>query len=154
YLAGRVRLPNVPPTKLIWETGGAWLLGEGRYHASWKMVDDSGRVCRKEWEIDARLRHGDRRVKLSMPPDAVADVALRSAPASRPPDDVAPIRLTIMLHAAPMNPRRTRLGPRDHMMLLSTLSAVLERVAAQFIRLVVFNLDQQKEIYRQDYFVR
>ena len=152
YLAGRVRLPNVPPTKLIWETGGAYLLGEGRYHVSWKMFDDSGRTCRKEWDIEAKLRRSERGVKTTMPPNGIADLSLRGAPVARYTDDAAPQRLTILLHAAPVFPRRTRLGARDRFMLLSTLSSVLERVPAKFVRLVVFNLMQQKELYRQEGF--
>ena len=152
YLAGRVRLPNVPPTKVVWESGGAWLLGEGRYHVSWKMVDDSGRVCRKEWNIDARLGRGERQVKMAIPPGTVADISMRGAPRVHTIDDARPIRLTVFLHAAPISPRRTHMGPRDRMMLLGTLSAVLERVPVRSMRLVVFNLDQQKELYRQDDF--
>jgi hypothetical protein len=152
YLAGRVRLPSVPATKVVWETGGAWLLGEGRYHVAWKMVDDSGRVCRKEWDIHANLSHGERLVKMAMPPDTVADISLRGAPRIRTADDARPIRLTVFLHAAPISPRRTRMGPRDRIMLLGALSAVLERVPVRSIRLVAFNLEQQKELYRQSEF--
>ena len=43
-------------------------------------------------------------------------------------------------------------GTRDRLMLLSTLSSLLERVPTKSVRLVVFNLDQQKELYRQDNF--
>jgi hypothetical protein len=42
---------------------------------------------------------------------------------------------------------------RDNMMLLGTLSSVLDRVPVRSVRLVVFNLDQQKELFRQESFV-
>jgi hypothetical protein len=40
----------------------------------------------------------------------------------------------------------------DTMMLVSSLSSLLEHVPVSSVRLVVFNLDQQKELYRQDGF--
>ncbi len=152
YLANRVRLPSVPPTRVIWETGGFYVLGEGRYHVSWQMFDDIGRVCRKEWDINAKLGGNERHVKVTMPPYAVTDMALRGVAVVHEADDVAPLRLTVLLHAAPLIPRRTRLAVRDRFMLLSTLSSLLERVPARFVRLVLFNLAQQKELYRQEDF--
>jgi hypothetical protein len=152
YLVGRTRLPNVPQTKVVWEAGGAWLLGEGRYHVSWKLFDDSGRVCRKDWNIDARLGRGERRIRMAMAPGTVADISLRGAARHRNTDDAAPVRLTVFLHAAPISPRRTYMGPRDRIMLLGALSAVLERVPVRSIKLVAFNLEQQKELYRRDGF--
>jgi hypothetical protein len=154
YLGGRVRLPNVPPTRTELEFGGGYLMGEGRYEVAWKMTDDSGRVCLHHWRVDARLGHSERRVKVALPPGTVTDFSLRGAPPVSQTDDAAPIRLTVLMHAAPLNPRRTRLGPRDQMMLLGTLSSLLERVPVRSVRLVVFNLDQQKELYRQDTFAR
>ncbi|HYW47335.1 MAG TPA: hypothetical protein VE959_30990 [Bryobacteraceae bacterium] len=154
YLGERMRLPNVPPNKVEAEAGGVYLLGEGRYHVSWKLIDDSGRVCRKDWDVEAKLRHSEHAVKVALPPDTVTDLSLRGAPAAdRVKDDAAPIRLTVLLHAAPMSPRRTRMGARDRILLLGTLSALLERVPVRSVRVVVFSLEQQKELYRQDRFV-
>jgi hypothetical protein len=116
-------------------------------------VDNSGRVCRKEWDIEARLRRGENKVKLAMAPYVVTDLSLRGAPRVPRNDDVAPLRLTVLMHAAPLSPRRTRMGGRDRMLLLGTLSSLLDSVPARSVRLVVFNLDQQKEIYRQDNFL-
>lgn len=152
YLIFRTLLPDIPPTKIELEVGGGYVLGEGHYEVAWKMVDDSNRVCGHRWSVDARLSRGERKVKVVLPPATVADFSLRGAPRLHQTDDAAPIRLTVLMHAAPLNPRRTRLTARDHMMLLGTLSSVLERVPVRSVRLVVFNLDQQKELYRQDSF--
>ena len=82
------------------------------------------------------------------------EVGLRgSRTLPRGTDDAAPLRLTIFLHAAPLSPRRTRMRPNDMMTLMSTVSSLLERVPARSVRLVLFNLDQQKELYRKDGFV-
>jgi hypothetical protein len=67
-------------------------------------------------------------------------------------DDAAPIRLTVLLNAAPLVPLRTRLRASDRVILLGLLSSLLERVPARSVRLVVFNLDQQKTLLRQDAF--
>jgi hypothetical protein len=154
YLGARMRLPEIPQTKVEMEVGGGYLLGEGRYQVAWKMWDDSGRVCRKNWRVDARLTHSERKVKVALPAATVADLSLRGAPLTgRNEDDAPPIRLTVLMHAAPVSPRRTRLGARDRVMLLGTLSSLLDRLPVRSVRLVVFNLDLQKELYRQENFV-
>ncbi len=153
YLASRMRLPEIPRTKTELEFGGGYLLGEGRYQVAWKMWDDSGRVCRKSWKFDARLTRGERLVKVALPAGTVADLSLRGAPPASPGRDDAPrIRLTVLMHAAPVSPRRTRLGGRDRVMLLGTLSSLLDRLPVHSVRLVVFNLEQQKELYRAENF--
>ena len=154
YLGTRMRLPEIPQTKLEMELGGGYLLGEGRYQVAWKMWDDSGRVCRKNWRIDARLTRSEGKVKVALPAATVADLSLRGAPLTgRSEDDAPRIRLTVLMHAAPVSPRRTRLGARDRVMLLGTLSSLLDRLPVRSVRLVVFNLDLQKELYRQENFV-
>jgi hypothetical protein len=51
-----------------------------------------------------------------------------------------------------MFPRRTKLRPNDMVTLMSTVSSLLDRVPTKNVRLVIFNLDQQRELYRQDGF--
>jgi len=58
----------------------------------------------------------------------------------------------VLLNAAPLFPLRTRLRASDRVILLGLLSSLLERVPARSVRLVVFNLDQQKTLLRQDAF--
>jgi hypothetical protein len=153
YLGSRLHLPEVPKTKADMSLGGAYLLGEGRYQMKWVMTDDAGRVCRKTWQVDVKLSHSERDVQLTIPPGAVSDLSARGLRRARPPaDDVAPLRLTVLMHAAPMSPRRTHMRPNDTMTLVSSLSSLLEHVPTTSVRLVVFNLDQQKELYRRDNF--
>jgi len=154
YFGDRRRLPPVPPqTKETFQVTGGFLLGEGKYQIDWKLTDDSGRVCSHRWTIDAHLGRSERQIKPALPPDTVTDYGLRGATRIPQTDDAAPIRLTVLMHAAPINPRRTQLGPRDQMMLLGTLSSLLDRVPVRSVKLVVFNLDQQKELYRREDFV-
>jgi hypothetical protein len=153
YLATRVPLPPIPKTRIEFEVGGGYLLGEGRYDVNWTLLDDTGRICRGSWRVNARLGRRERQVKLAMPRDTVADFTLRGrSDRKRDPDDAAPIRLTVLLDAAPLVPFRTRLRASDRVILLGLLSSLLDRVPARSVRLVVFNLDQQKTLLRQDAF--
>lgn len=55
YLSDVVRLPPVPKTKLMATSSGSYWLGEGRYTVKWLLFDNGGRVCRKEWQVEAQL---------------------------------------------------------------------------------------------------
>ncbi len=154
YLMSQIALPPVPKTNVQLRLGGGYLLGVGGYNVRWMMLDDAGRVCRKTWRVDVRLSHGERQVRVAMPPDTVWEMGLRgSRPFPAGTDDAAQLRLTIFLHAAPLYARRTRMRPNDMMTLMSTVSSLLERVPARSVRLVLFNLDQQKELYRKEGFL-
>src|SRR5450755_3798244 len=154
YLFSQFKLPAVPKTNVEASVGGGYLLGEGAYNVRWMMLDDSGRACRKSWRVDVHLSRAERKVKVAMPPDTVWELGLRgSRILPRETDDAAPLRLTIFLHTAPLFPRRTRMRPNDMVTLMSTVSSLLERVPAQSVRLVLFNLDQQKELYRKEGFL-
>jgi hypothetical protein len=153
YLATRVGLPDVPKTDAHAEMGGGYLLGEGRYRAEWTLVDNQGRSCSKTWKIEAKLGRGERDVQVAIPRYTIAELSLRGAPkAEIVKADVRPLRLTVLLNAAPMSMRRSRMRPADTLMLIGTLSSLLERLPAKFSRLVVFNLDQQTELFREDGF--
>jgi len=154
YLGSRITLPPVPKTKVEGRVSGGYLLGEGVYDVRLMVLDDSGRVCRKSWRVDVHLGHADHNVQLAMPPDTVRELG-RHRPGTLPQetDDAAPRRLTIFLHTAPLLPRRTHLRAYDIGMLLSTVSSLLDRVPARSVRLVLFNLDQQKELYRKEDFL-
>jgi len=154
YLLSRIPLPQVPKTNVEVRVGGGYLLGEGAYTVRWLMRDDAGRVCRKSWRVDVHLTHADRQVKVAMPPDTVWEIGLRgSRTLPRETGDAAPRRLTIFLHTAPLFPRRTRMRPNDMVTLMSTVSSLLERLPVRSVRLVLFNLDQQKELYRKEGFL-
>jgi hypothetical protein len=156
FLMDTLRLPPVPPTDLDGEVGGGFFLGEGRYRVNWMLLDDRGRTCRKDWQLDAGLGGADRSVKLLMAPNTVTEFSLRAAPAThRHPDSVEPVRLTVLLDVAPLSAGstvRSALSSSDQVFLLGTLSALLERVPAVSVRLVAFNLEQQKELFRRDDF--
>ena len=155
YLSRASRCRAVPKTNVEVRVGGGYLLGEGVYDVRWMMLDDTGRVCRKSWHVDVHLSRADRNGEgrdaagygVGNRPARVAD------PPAGEPTTPRPLRLTIFLHTAPLFPRRTRMRPNDMVTLMSTVSSLLERVPARSVRLVLFNLDQQKELYRKDDFL-
>jgi hypothetical protein len=151
YLSSMLRVPQVPQTNVELEVSGTYLLGEGRYDAQFQMVDEGGRVCRANWKLEARLSRGDRKIHVAIPPGTVSDVAGRGLPRAVMHDDAPPFRLTLMVNAAPAITRRLqRMSARDRMLLLGYVGSLFERLPATSIRLVVFSLDKQKELFRQD----
>ena len=161
YFAQGMSLPPIPdnaPNKKdqIIETGGNVLMGEGQYEVEFVLADNLGRVCRKKWTAVAELKGANRDIKAAIPSNAVTDLSLRGLPKSTAVDakdeDARKLRLTVMVHATPMSPRRTQLRASDEAILLGTLSALLSRVPSVSVRLVVFNLEQHKEIFRREKF--
>jgi len=160
YLTSRYRLPEIPATKMWAQVGGGYLLGEGHYTANAMVFDDAGRVFRTSWQSTAERGRGTRTLNVNLPPNTVAPLSLfrRSTSASTgASEDAAPRapaigRLTVLLNAAPANPRLSRLQATDTMKLLDALSSAVEQIPARSVRVVAFNLDQQKEIFRQDQF--
>ncbi len=153
FLASRTPLPDVPKNKVEVEMGGGYLLGEGRYDVRWMLLDDQDRACHKDWSIEAKLTGAERQARVAMRPNTVAPFSLRGSPGAAPAhDDVAPLRITILMHAAPLSPRRNRLRGTDGMLLVGSLSALMERLPTRSVRMVAFNLEQQREIYRRDEF--
>jgi hypothetical protein len=151
YLLTGIRMPIVPKNKVDWDLGGFFLLGEGRYRVDFLIADDTNRVCRKSWNVEVKLDARERSMNLGMAPGVVGEVSLRRWSAQNPETDVHRIpRLTVLLHAAPIITRMTRLRAQDRAILLGSLVALLESLPAHSVRLVVFNLDQQKELFRQN----
>lgn len=153
FLLSSMKPHPFPKTNGVLELSGSYLLGEGRYETDWIVVDEQGRTCSKSWSAEAKLGRGERRIDLRIPPNAVWSLAsLRGTGTNRNESAASGKRFTIMLHAAPLFPRATRLRGYDRALLLGSLAALIERLPAKSIRLVVFNLDQQKELFRQDAF--
>jgi hypothetical protein len=61
-------------------------------------------------------------------------------------------RITILLDAVPINPYATKLRAWDRSFLLGALSSLLRETPAENVRVVAFNLDQQREIFRDEHF--
>jgi hypothetical protein len=153
YLLSRTRLGEVPPTKAVLELGGGYVVGEGRYRVDMLVSDDAGRTCTKNWKITAKLNRKEDDVPPGMSAGAVDEISLRKwMRTSKSPGAEEGYRITVLMDVSPMMPRRIRLGAFDRVLLLSSLTSVVERLPLRSVRLILFNLDQQREIYRDENF--
>ncbi len=153
YLGSEIGLPNVPKTRRVVEWGGFYWVGEGRYSVDFLLYDDSSRVCRKHWNMEARLNDSERGVTPGIAPGSVAEVSFRRwSPSDKTADTPTLKRITVLMHAAPLFPRTTRFRAQDRLVLLGSLASLLESLPARSVRLVIFNLDQQRVLYQEDSF--
>jgi hypothetical protein len=153
YLVSRTQLGEIPPTKAVLELGGGYVVGEGKYRVDLLVSDETGRTCSKNWNIQAKLSRKENDVPPGMAAGAVDEIALRKwMRSSKAPALEDGYRVTVLMNVSPMMPRRIRLGAYDRMLLLSSLASLIERLPLRSVRLVLFNLDQQREIYRDENF--
>lgn len=151
YLARTGALPPVPDEKLEGETHGTFVVGEGSYTVEAVMKDDSGSACSGKWRIEAKLTADERGLPSATPPLAVEDVA---GPEPGAQSEQAPRlqRLTILLHASPVNARAAKLEPEIASMLANSLLSVCRDLRARSVRLAVFNLEQRRVLLEQQDF--
>lgn len=152
YFQDAVDFPAAPP-HANGQVRGVFLLGEGHYAVKWMLTDEQGRVCRKDWQLDARATHNEH---VMIPAGTVGDFSWHAPSPSPSADDAGawPRRLTILLDAAlpPSTRGRGAGSARQWGTLLSMAASLVERLPRASVRLVVFNLDQQKELLREDPF--
>lgn len=151
YLLRTFDLPDVPDTELAADLAGGFFVGEGIYQSNAILFDDIHRACRGDWRIEVRSGRTERN-RLLIPPNEVAAI---SAAGSGPPKSGAPglaNRMTILLHAASLNPGNLKLQARDVVTMIGSLAALLEELPAHSVRLVIFNLHMENELYRNDAF--
>jgi hypothetical protein len=130
---------------------GVFALGEGKYSVAVLVGDNRGRYARKEWSVSAERNHAERSVQVTMPPAMVTPMASRPWKGERG-DSPSVSRLTIILDAAPMNPYSLRLRAWDRALLLDSLSSLLMHTRSHSVRVVAMNMDQQREVFRDDDF--
>lgn len=128
---------------------GAFSTGEGQYSVELLLVDRKDRRYRKQWTVKAVHPHKDKSVPLALKPNQVEALMATPWDGKLAGDGV---RLTVLLHATPMNPRAAKLYVWDRAFLLQSLISLLKQMPCQSVRVIAFNLDQQQEIFRQEQF--
>jgi hypothetical protein len=134
--------------KVYYLASGGFSVGEGRYYVEVLLADPLLRACRRAWWIKVS-HHQQKAVPVIL---AASQVSSLHIPPWRGPQAKGGLRLAVLLSAGSFSPRATRLGARYQMMLLQILSTLLQQVPCESVRLVAFNLDQEKVIYRADSF--
>jgi hypothetical protein len=148
YLGRRFVLPESAPKLGSIGLGGRFLVGPGRYKARSVIYDETRRACHHDWEIQvAPLRQQG---AVAMPANTVQELSAPRLATARGEPKLQ--TLTVLLDAAPINPRMSRLPVSDVFTLTSALISLLQGVPATRVRLVIFNLDLQKELLREDDF--
>jgi hypothetical protein len=151
YFVDFIDLPAPPQPSFTAVATGAFFTGQGHYDVKWSIRDDLGRVCQQDWTLDARLSGRGHRLKVIMPPGTVGDLSWH--PASPNGATTTKSRhVTILMNAALPVFNVTKSSSGQWATLVTILSSILEGLPEANVRLVVFNLNQQRELYRKDQF--
>jgi hypothetical protein len=150
YFTDSIDLSAPPQPSLDAVATGAFFTGEGSYDVTWTMRDDLGRACGQHWSFDAHLSGGERGLKIAMPPGTVGDFLWH--PAVPHNGAIKTRRVTILVNAASPIANQGQSANREWSTLLAILSSLLEGLPDANVRLDIFNLDQQRELFRQDGF--
>jgi len=151
----REELHGMNPRKLKPEIGmsGAFSVGEGDYLVEVLAMDDRGRTCRKHWPMHVAADRSQRDVPLTIVPLKVESLDTRGWDIA-PVRKAAGVRVTVLLDAAPINPYEPTLRAWDRAFLLQSLYSLLRETPFKSVRVVAFNLEQQRELFRKDSFDR
>jgi hypothetical protein len=128
---------------------GAVALGEGRYTVELLVAERRGRQFRKRWTITVKPRSREKTLAPTLAPNTVAPLL------SSPWDGrltKGGLRVTVLLHAASMNPRASKLYAWDRAFLLQSLTSLLKQIPCESVSLIAFNLDQEREVFREEKF--
>jgi len=152
YLLSRHQLAEASRSDLTFDLNGLYLLGAGAYSVESAVRDDRNRICRKQWRIVAKSTRADRPVQSALPPFAVRPISSASWLDTQNPDAGSPQRISVLLNAAAFSTKRSAIRPTDRLVLVQALTALLEHLPTESVRLSVFSLEQQREIFRSDDF--
>ena len=140
------------PGKQAVEMTGGFAAGEGQYKVEVLVADqETGRVTLKSWSAHVTRASRQRDAQVAIPHNMVMPLAARPRPFWLDASGKG-LHLTVLLNAAPMDPRSPKLQAWDRAFLLESLSSLLGQIPCASVRLRAINLDQQREVYRQDDF--
>ena len=128
--------------------GGGFYLGAGEYQVDWLAGDAQGRHCRSSWKLKGRGKAS----QMALQPGQLDAVGVESWRGRAPGAAKNGPRVTIFLHAAPRRPGRSQLSGYDRMLLLSSLTALLDLSGFASARLVAFDGNAQKVLFRAENF--
>jgi hypothetical protein len=127
YFGNHFDLPPALDPRFDGEVAGRFVLPPGKYRIDLAAKDDTGRGCRNDWRVEIK-------------PGPVRGTAASLE------------RLTVLLDAAPLDRGTSKPQASDVSMLTSTLESVMEQLPARSVRLVVFNMELEAELFRSNGF--
>jgi len=139
----------LPKDAAIGYTGG-YYLGPGDYNVRVFASDNRNNECRKEWSLSVKAPKPAGRLEPNQI-IAVGDERWRGLNKDGPP-----YRLTIVIEAAPLFPRRNmvRLSSYDRSVLLTSLTALLDQTKATAANVIAVDARNRKIIYTSNGFNR
>ena len=159
YFTQRFRIGKIPPgSKDKLQVDGAYFFGEGQYSIDLLVFDNEGHHCQKSWRIEAKLPGNADQIDSAQAPGSVLPATFERwngvlpRASTKSEGEPHPRRLTILLHVAPLYAGTNRLHAYDRVLLLTSLLSLLKQTSFSDIKLVAFNLDQQKELVHEDPF--
>ena len=160
-LGDRFQIPAIPEERrsgFNWkhfhgeaEFSGVFAAGEGEYSVDLAVVDNRERIFRKDWTVKIVPHGKESKTPFTIKPYTAASTALppwRGRPESKGRD----LRVSVLLDAAPIFPLALKLRAWDRAFLLSSLASLVRQVNAGSTRVIAFNLDQQRVVFRDEDF--
>ena len=120
-------------------------MGDGHYAIDLLLADTKNRTCHAHWNLKTPKHN----VPLALPPNTVTAIEADAWDGKLHSNGM---RLTVLLHVAPMNPFSPKLQAWDRGFLLQSLASLLKQLPCQSVRVIAFNLDQQQELFRAENF--
>lgn len=146
------------PKQLNAEMMGEVAVGEGQYQVEVLVKDQrTGRTAMKIWRTSIPRLSAPLFAELAVPPHSVIPVAIRTLPFKMDTSGKG-LRVTVLLNVAPSDPASSIASANGHprlprpVLLTKELRVMLRQMPGASVRLRAFNLDQQRELFRQDQF--
>jgi hypothetical protein len=137
-----------PPSKLEETMSGGFAAGPGEYSAEVLLIDKQGHTFRKQKDLKPAEDRGARNVPSSLQPGMVAPLIItrwNGALAGNGP------RITVFLNAFGQNGAAS-LHALDRAAILESLYTLLTQLPSKSVRLIAFDLEDQRAIFSQDRF--
>jgi len=165
YLTGHIDAPSASQDTV--SGSAAYWVGLGTYSIKLAVSDDRGAVCRKEWSVIVdrwpTSGRGSYRGGIFIPEgvekgDLRTQIFLSSKSRLGTPDGTvrAPVRTDSSASPGRLSPATILLDapsdPPGQLEMIDALEVLLARIPAKPVRLVVFSLEEGREIYRQEGF--
>ena len=164
FLGEAFRMPEMPAAMRAtysWkhmredaEFSGVFAAGIGTYRVELLVIDDRQRIYRKKWNVKISPARSERKAQIAILPDTAVSAALSPWHDTRQQHAHGGPQLTVLLDAAPVFPAALKLRAWDRAFLMSSLTSLLRGVQPSSVRLIAFNLEQQKEVFHEETFGR
>ena len=132
---------------------GGFDIGEGKYQIEWLMRDRSERVCSSTWKLEATLPNKDKSIEMNAGAESVLPTdreQFHEEPPVARSSQEQPLTVKVLINFAPQRARSATLQPVDTSALVSILRTISRDPRIGKFSLVVFNMQDQKILYKQE----